>query len=231
MYMVGLHCNTKEQNGLWKVRNGDMARFIQDLVLNKPDDFVNFIMNDYLQKNQFTMSDWNGETAFRAGDAMMEGYKYLKWSYVNGVFHIEAWMKGMAGKELDLDGFVGTLQKKPYKESLEQLFAALQQPIPAPQQSAPMGGPQMGQPIPVNTVDNTKAANSAFIFGILSIALGFFVPLAGVIIACLGFSRARMGLGSSHGNKAKTGKILCIVGICVSVIMWVLNFVISMGMM
>ena len=34
-----------------------MARFTRDLVLNKPDDFVQFIMNDFLQKNQFEMSD------------------------------------------------------------------------------------------------------------------------------------------------------------------------------
>ena len=28
-----------------------MARYVRDLVLNKPDDFVQFMMNDYLQKN------------------------------------------------------------------------------------------------------------------------------------------------------------------------------------
>lgn len=27
----------------------------------------------------------------------MEGYKYLKWSYIDGVFHLEAWLKGTAG--------------------------------------------------------------------------------------------------------------------------------------
>ena len=89
-----------------------MARFTRDLVLNKPDDFVQFIMNDFLQKNQFEMSDWKGEAAYRAGDAMVEGFKYLKWSYNGGVFHLEAWLKSVGGGEMDLDGFVGTLQKK-----------------------------------------------------------------------------------------------------------------------
>ena len=69
-----------------------MARFTRDLVLNKPDDFVQFIMNDFLQKNQFEMSDWKGEAVFRAGDAMVEGFKYLKWTYNGGVFHLEAWL-------------------------------------------------------------------------------------------------------------------------------------------
>lgn len=38
-----------------------MARYVKDLVLNKPEDFVTFIMNDYLQKNQFVVSEWKGE--------------------------------------------------------------------------------------------------------------------------------------------------------------------------
>ena len=38
-----------------------MARYVKDIVLNKPEDFVNFIMQDYLRKNQFVMSEWKGE--------------------------------------------------------------------------------------------------------------------------------------------------------------------------
>ena len=201
-----------------------MARFTRDLVLNKPDDFVQFIMTDFLQKNQFEMSDWKGEAVFRAGDAMVEGFKYLKWTYNGGVFHLEAWLKGMGGGEMDLDGFVGTLQKKPYKDSLEQLFAALQQPLPAngpqdmnPQGAAPQGGPQ---PIPVQTVDNSGAATLALVFGIISIILALLFPLGGIILAALGFTRARLGSGSSKAGMAKVGKILCIIGLVVAVINW-----------
>ena len=82
-----------------------MARYVKDLVLNKPEDFVTFIMNDYLQKNQFVVSEWKGEPAYRTGDALIEGYKYLKWSYENGTLHLEAWMKSTFGKEMGLDGF------------------------------------------------------------------------------------------------------------------------------
>ena len=79
-----------------------MARFTKDLTLNKPENFVEFVMNDYLQKNQFSMSDWKGEPAYRAGDAMMEGFKFLKWSYENGVLHVEAWLKGSFGGSIFL---------------------------------------------------------------------------------------------------------------------------------
>lgn len=210
-----------------------MARYVKDLVLNQPDDFVNFIVNDYLQKNQFVVSDWQGEPAYRAGDAMVEGYKYLKWSYANGVFHLEAWMKSTFGKEMDLEGFVGTLQKKPYKESLEQLFAALQQPVPSPQaaqagQSSVQGDAgQQPRIIPVQTVDNTGAATMALVFGILGVGFSIFIPLVGIILGILGFSRARMGAGSSLAGRAKAGKILSIIAIVIAVVLWVLNVILS----
>lgn len=201
-----------------------MARYIRDVVLNKPDDFVSFIMNDYLQKNGFTMSDWKGEPAFRAGDPMMEGYKFLKWSYVNGVLHLEAWLKGTFGKEWDLNGFVGIMMKKPYRENLEQLVVILQQSIPQPVGGANPGaaGGPMPNVIPVQTVDNSSQATQALVFGILSLATCWSLIIS-VILACLAFSRARMGAGSSKAGLATTGKILAIVGICLAIALYILS--------
>lgn len=136
-----------------------MARYVKDIVLNKPEDFVNFIMQDYLRKNQFVMSEWKGEPAWRAGDGVVEGFKYLKWSYFNGMFHLEAWLKGTTGGEMGLDGVVGVLMKKPYRESLEQLFTVLQQELQVPpqgqhreeeQQPRPTGGAGSGAAVPAD---------------------------------------------------------------------------------
>lgn len=214
-----------------------MARFVKELVLNQPDDFIHFMMNDYLQKNGFSMSDWKGEPAYRAGDPMMEGYKFVKWSYMNGVFHLEAWMKGTFGGEWDLEGFVGTLQKKPFKESLEQLCVALQQPVlqgrPNTQGQPYLQGqpyPQ-SQPIPVRTVDNTSAATMALVFGIFSVITAFIIPILGLLLGCLGFSRARMGMGSSKAGMAKIGKVLCIAGPIAAAVMWIYNIIVMLGMM
>lgn len=206
-----------------------MAKYVKELVLNKPDDFVQFIMDDFLRKNSFVMADWKGEPAYRAGDAVMEGYKYLRWYYRDGIFHLEAWMKGTFGGEWNLNGFVGCLQKKPYRESLEQLFAALQQPLSVPQGTMP--GNQSGMPgqqgmpnvVPVHTVDNSGAATMGLVFGILSIVFAFIIPLVGILLACLGFSRARMGAGSRKSGQAKAGKILCIIGIIAAIVMWGMN--------
>ena len=194
-----------------------MARYVRELVLNKPDDFVSFMMNDYLQKNKFSMSDWKGEPAYRAGDAMMEGYKYLKWSYSNGTLHVEAWLKGNFGKEMGLTGFVATLPKKPFRDSLEQLYSALQQDISQTQGS--------GGAIPVQTVDNSSAATMALVFGIISVIIGFIWPLGAIIVAVLGYSRARMGSGSSKAGMAKAGQILSIIGVVIALVMWILSII------
>lgn len=216
-----------------------MARFTQDIVLNKPDDFVYFIMNDYLQKNGFTMSDWKGEPAYRAGDAIMEGFKYLKWSYANGTFHLEAWLKGTFGGEWDLEGFVGIAMKKPYKNNLMELIKVLQQPLPegaTNMQNTASDGSSNGNttaqanasnPIPVQTVDNHQAATQGFVLGILSIVFCFW-PIVCICLAVIGLSRCRMGQGSSKAKQAKTGKVLCIVGASIMAALWLLNLVLTM---
>lgn len=210
-----------------------MARYVQDVVLNKPDDFVYFIMNDYLQKHGFTMSDWKGEPAYRAGDPMLEGYKYLKWSYTNGVFHLEAWLRGTFGGEWDLEGFVACAQKAPYKKNLTELITVLQQTLPQPGMSAPTDAAQADgtsapdstppSAIPVQTVDNHKSATLALVFGILSIVFSCS-PVFCIIFVVLCFSQARMGQGSSKAGLAKAGKICAIVGICFLVAALALNF-------
>ena len=48
-----------------------MARYVRDLVLNKPDYYVQIMMHDNMQKNSFIMTERKGEAASRAGHAMM----------------------------------------------------------------------------------------------------------------------------------------------------------------
>ena len=148
-----------------------MSRYTNDLPLNKPVDFVQFMMNDYLSKNGFSTAEWKGQPVYRAGDPMLEGYKFMTWSYINGVLHVEAWLKGLFGGEMGLTGFVGCLQKKPFKQSLEQLYTLMRQDIPTEQMNAGAAGIAAGTAnagaVPVTTVNNTSAATISLIFGIL----------------------------------------------------------------
>lgn len=207
-----------------------MAKYVKHLVLNKPGSFVQFMMNDYLTKNGFVSADWKGQPVFRGGDGIMEGYKYMNWSYSNGILQVEAWIRGTTGKEVGLDGFVGCLQKKPFKNSLEQLFTLLQQDLPEGQmQNAENQGQEATpQPIPVVTVDNTKAATTSLVCGIICCVLAFILPLFSVIVGAIGFMQARLGMGSSKAGMAKAGKVLLIIGVVLAVIIWVLNFITTM---
>ena len=218
-----------------------MARYVKDIVLNKPDDFVQFIMNDFMQKNQFQPGQWKGEPAYCTGNALVEGVRYLKWSYSDGKFHLEAWLQGTMGGEWDLDGFVGIAMKKPYKNSLEQLFQVLQQDIPAANAQAPQTGAASGEnpekpseaprTITVKTVDNTGAATVSLVLGILSIVIGLFWALIGVILGIIGIAQAKMGSGSSKAGLAKGGKITSIIGICISAAGWLLNIILTVALL
>lgn len=215
-----------------------MARYIQEIYLNQPDDFVRFIMNDFLQKSGFTMSTWKGESAYRAGDPYIEGYKYLKWSYQNGMFHLEAWLRGTFGGEWNLEGFVGCAIKQPYKDNLTKLITTLQQPIPQGTpvqmpnvQTGPTGAPNANSStvtrIPVQTTDNHNAATLALVFGILSLVF-CWIPVLCILFCILGFTQSRMGNGSSKSGQAKAGKICCIIALSITAVIIVLNIAIAL---
>lgn len=219
-----------------------MARYIQDIILNKPDDFVQFTMNDFLQKNNYKLGQWKGESTYTAGNALVSGARFLKWSYTDGKFHLEAWVQGNLGAEWDLDGMVGMALKKPYKKKLEQLLQVLQQDIPAgnAQAQTAQAGVAAGdtasqessnpapKPIPVKTADNTGAATASLVLGILSIVIGVFLPLIGVILGTIGITRANTGAGSSGVEKG--GRITSIIGICISIAGWLLNFLLGIAL-
>lgn len=213
-----------------------MARYIRDIVLNKPADFVAFMMNDYLQKNGFSFFKWKYEAAFRAGDGVIESYKYLKWGYDGRILHIEAWVRDLFGMEISLDSLSFTLQRSAFKKSLEQLFTLLNQNISMPNQPAhDTNGQPIPQPIPVQTADNSSAAVMALVSGVITLsltfiyfvslifsvsALTFLFPIIILFGGTLGISRARLGGGSRQAKLALTGKILSILAMGLIGIFW-----------
>ena len=101
-----------------------MGRYIKDIELNQPIDVVSLVMEDYIYHNHFSRTDWNGEMVFCLRDGH-GGERYLKWSYAGGIFHVEAWLKGPFGKEMDLDGVGGGASRKEFRESMERLAGQL----------------------------------------------------------------------------------------------------------
>ena len=101
-----------------------MAKSAQYIHLDKPNDYIESMMNKYLQDNNFVISKWRGDTVYRAGEPVVFGYKYLKWYYSNGILQIEAWISDLLGQECDLD------HSLMYKASLQELVSRLEQPLP-----------------------------------------------------------------------------------------------------
>lgn len=101
-----------------------MGRFVKDVELNQPIDVVSMVMEDYIYHNRFSRTDWNGEMVFYLKDAHGKD-RYLKWSYAGGVFHVEAWLKGPFGNEMDLDGTGGGASRREYRQSMEALISEL----------------------------------------------------------------------------------------------------------
>lgn len=217
-----------------------MARYTQDVVLNKPDDFVSFMMNDYLQKESFSLSDWKGTPAYRRGDGFIEGFRFLTWNYTNGVLHLEAWLKGPFGGEQNLSGFWGWAVKAAYRSSIDELIKLLHQDIPQPTAApgasldgtVPNNSASAQNVVTVQTSNNTRAATLALVMGIISIVASCFIPLIGLVCGFFAIIFYRSGKGSTSAGQAKAGRVCGIIGICLAVVMWILNIVLTiMGML
>lgn len=216
-----------------------MARYIQDVVLNQPEDFVTFMMNDYLSKNSFTLKTWKGAPAYVRGSFasafFIEKYRIMTWSYTNGVLHLEACLGGIFGGEMDLSGAWGWMLKDAYRKDIEQLIQLLHQPLP---NTAPTGGGSTdadpaGAPgntnytqatVIVQTTDNPKAATTALVLGIISICL-FWFPYLGFTAGIIAIFFYRSGRVSSQSGKATAGLVCAIIGICIALLIYFLNIV------
>lgn len=101
-----------------------MGRYIKDIQLEQPIDVVSMVMDDFIYHNHFSRTDWNGEMVFYLKDRHKKE-RYMKWVYVDGKFHVEAWLKNAMGGEMDLDGVGGGASRKEFRASLDGLMETL----------------------------------------------------------------------------------------------------------
>lgn len=120
-----------------------MPRYIADYTLNKPDDFVKFVSEDFFAKTGFKLTQFEGEMVWKKGIGMLTAPQFIKFSYNQGVAHLEVWLKiailpGVYTGEMGLTGFYGWAIKSKLKKDVDTLMSYLNQPLP---QQAP-GAPQ-----------------------------------------------------------------------------------------
>lgn len=231
-----------------------MSRYIRNEAIGKPADFVDFIMSDFIQKHGFKLVKINGEMMYQKGKGLLEMPQYFSYRYMNGVIHIEAWVKfawlpGVYGKENDMSGFVGSVPKTAYKEDIEELIRVLYQPLPGEQQNPyggygqPMqGGMQNGYgqpvangPIMVKGVDMKKRAKMGFVMSIVGgifLAFAFFISLLdesgfGTSLSMIwvaGMLYAALGTGYSYRGMSSSKSGLATAGFAIGIIEVIAGF-------
>lgn len=118
-----------------------MARYIRNIQLNRPEQFVNYIISDFLLKESMALEDFRGESVYRHGIGMLGPVQFFKYTYQNGMLHLEAWVRtawcpGLYCGENAMTGYVGCVPKNAYKKTVESRIDALAQPIPGEMQMA-----------------------------------------------------------------------------------------------
>ena len=117
-----------------------MPRFITDFPVNATDETIHYIVNDYLTREGFVYTNYNGEDVWKKGKGLMAAPQFIKVQYQNGQIHLEAWMKyallpGVYCGEMGLTGFMGWGMKEILKGRVNTLIQALcQASAPVPEQ-------------------------------------------------------------------------------------------------
>ena len=88
---------------------------------NCAPNLINDLVQSYIQSNQYELQNKNGEQYYRAGDAMIQGYKYFNYSINGQTITIYAWLKGAFG-EFSLEQNSLNMMAMNYRNSLNTLF-------------------------------------------------------------------------------------------------------------
>lgn len=200
-----------------------MARWTRDEVLNQPQDFVRFLMEDYLNKNGFKKKTHKGEEVWQEGDGFLTAARFIRYEYADGNFHLEAWIGKR--KENALKGFVGALPKKMFRESLEELVRLLHQPLSQGQEGA------VGNVVTIQVPDHGKYAVPAMVLSILGIVTGFLIPLLGILFGGLGISFGQKARNSSRNNIAKAAVILGTIAMVVALVIYIINLILMFSLL
>lgn len=179
-----------------------MARYIREVQLNRPEDFVQYIMTDFLSKQGFHMKEFKGELVYRAGDGFLEIPKFLTWGYQNGIFHIEAWTRncwfpGVYGRENAMTGFLGCVPKDAYKKDIEALIGLLFQPL--------------AEPVYVRGTDMSQYATMALVFSLIGIPCICLSGIVGLIWGSLGIIYGKKAMNSEKKGMATAAFVIGIV--------------------
>ena len=112
-------------------------RFVTDFVVNQPAGYVETVSQNFLTSQGFSLVQYKGEYVWRKGTGIMTAPQFIKFGYLNGAVHIEAWLRGTFGGEMGLTGFFGAIPKSMLKGVVDNLIRWVSQPPQQVHQPAP----------------------------------------------------------------------------------------------
>lgn len=227
-----------------------MSRTIMEYTLGKPDDFVQFIANDYFTKEGFRPILYKGEQVWKKGTGFLVAPSFIKLQYGQGVIHLEAWIKSFG--EHDLDGAYAAIPKSQLRSRVDTLLQLLSQPLPnqtpAPQQAAANpgypGSPDLSSPAAVPyangaTAPAPQAINSAPVYApipvkthnptgqaIASLIVGLVALIAAWFSSYFGILISIVAICLGAVGKRSTLKGLGIAGFVVGIVTLVLSVIV-----
>lgn len=119
-----------------------MSRYIRDMELQLPENDVQAVVQDFLNKGGFYQGEWKGEACYVSdygpggpcnsyGQSLTLQVYFFKYFYQNGILHFEAWVRDGKTKEVGLTGaYVFTL-KQPYTALVSAMENRLMEMLPA----------------------------------------------------------------------------------------------------
>ena len=93
--------------------------------INCDPSVANDLVQAYIQGNKFTLQNKDGEQFYRAGDAMLEGYRYFNYSINGQTLTIQAWFKGAFG-DMSIEQNSLNMPAMNYRNSLGKLFQEIE---------------------------------------------------------------------------------------------------------
>lgn len=182
-----------------------MARYTIDADIDQPMDVVSIEIEDFIFHNHFVRSDWNGEMVY-AGKDRHGKMCFFKYTYVNSILHIEAWMKGSFGGEVSIA--TGGGSKAEYREKIEKLMNRLYMHSGNVRIGDYAGYDPVHHQKEVDTTNTAADPNTGSQILLLSFAalfLGIVAPIFGLVLGIVAKKRIEAGTGDEQYDKqAKT---------------------------
>lgn len=215
--------------------------------INCDPSVANDLVQAYIQGNKFTLQNKDGEQFYRAGDAMLEGYRYFNYSINGQTLTIQAWFKGAFG-DMSIEQNSLNMPAMNYRNSLGKLFQEIEklnnggtnknnngmnfdpntgQPLNQGYQQ-PMNQ-NYGQPMQQNnqfaqsfqdetTKKQEKMCEWGFWLSIFGLLASFIGVAYGVIVYILNFYFASQGLKTRKRGKAIATIVMSIISIIIIVL-------------